>query len=640
MAISVAHQFESLYCRAVRRRWVSVIEIATSFVAAAACTFAFAAFRGAPLDRIGQVSALATIALRFLAVAIPLVVALAVAARVRSGVAFDTVARLVCAAIAGIASATFAAGILFALRGTPFGLGATSGDAAALCMWADSVKRGDFSYSSVYPPLQVHLLAWVSSILHMPTAHAMKAFQVLGVAAIGPATYAAWRLLMRPGWALGAALVSMLTLIEPYRPYAGLVLAVLLPVLVKFLDVLRHVGTLPLQRVMQYAALFGLGLGLLCLLYSGWYQWSAPGFVVAALIVFPWRDWRRGTLFCAIAGVVFGLCVWHYVMGFTAGTGIKDTYVNADVLIEPTYFAMSRGGSPDNPMWPPLGELGGVGVFTVILAVGLAIALALGRRQTSVIALVSLLTGCWLFRLWYAHKMWQTKLVQLYPRTSFEILCCMLVLCVIAVYLLVQRSEPTSVWRSPSAMVAAVSSLVLVIMSSSSATIDQYLPHNKEGTTGQLAWMAQRMRKKKSVALGAEITTSSSLETTEYSTRALIDGDLKTSYSSALGRTDDHEEWIELRWDQGRRFSHIILHAAADGFPLDFAIDVWNGSEWVTRRDLRYAPEPYGGMLVELFTGGYGGSDLTTGFRLRAKKLRKAKGSDDYVLRLAEIELR
>jgi hypothetical protein len=34
------------------------------------------------------------------------------------------------------------------------------------------------------------------------------------------------------------------------------------------------------------------------------------------------------------------------------------------------------------------------------------------------------------------------------------------------------------------------------------------------------------------------------------------------------------------------------------------------------------------------------GKEYTTGFRLRATKLRKATGTNDYVLRLAEIELR
>lgn len=622
----------------MQRRWLTGIEIVVSIVAATLFTFALPV-KADPINRIGQVSGLATIAFRLLVVSIPLVGALVVSARVRGGAAFDTVARFVCAAFAGLTSATFAAGIVFALRGTEYGLGGTIGDVGVLCQWADSIKAGDSTWSSVYPPLQVHLLLWLSEWMNVPTTHAMKMFQVLGVLAMGPAAYAAWRLLLRPGWALGVTVVTVVVIVEPYRPYAGLVLVVLLPLLLKFLDVLQNVGTLPLQRVMQYAAIFGVGLGLLCLLYSGWYQWSAPGFVVAALIVFPWRDWRRGALFSGIAAVLFGLCVVRYVMGFAAGTGIKDKYFYVDALIEPTYFAMWRGGNPADTKWQPLGELGGIGVFTLLLAVGLAIAMTHGRRNSSVIALVSIVTGCWLFRLWHAHNMWATKLVQLWPRTSQEILCGMLVLCVFAVYLVVQRAKPTSTWRSPWATIGAVTSLMLVIMSASSATTDQYLATDVPRSPGELAWNAHNMSQRKpSVARGAKVVASSSLETAEYSARALTDGDHHTYFSTALGNTEDHEEWIEIQFDDTRRFSRVLLFPAPDGFPIDFAIDVWDGSKWLTRREVLGAAEPYRLMAVAISPDR--GRELTSKVRIRATRLRLAAGTNNYVLRLAEIELR
>lgn len=624
----------------MQRRWLTAIEILTAFVAAGLFTFACSRIRVDPLERLGQVSGMATIAMRFIVVSVALLVALGLSARLRGGAWLETVSRLVCAAFAGLASATFAAGVLLALRGTPFGFGGVSGDAGTLCQWAELLARGE-PYSSVYPPLQVYLVKWIAEVQGGPTAHAIKWFQLLGVAAIGPATYAAWRLLMRPAWALGLAVVSIVPLIEPYRPYAGLVLAILIPVLLKFLDVLRVVGELKLQRVMQYAAMFGLGLGLLCLLYSGWYQWSAPGFIVATLIVFPWRDWKRALLFCGIAGFVFVLCVLKYVLGFAAGSGIKDKWVYIDALLEPTYFTMWRGGAPGDFHWQPLGELGGVGLFAVVLAVGLGIALTLGRRNTNVIALVSIVVGCFLLRLWHAHNMFATKLVQLWPRTSAEILCCMLVLCVFALYLVIDRIDTKSVWRSPSATVAVVASLAFILMMASAATTDQYVPRNRERSASELAFMAQRLsRKKPSVAPGATITTSSSLEGIGFSKAALIDGNLATPFSSALGRKDDHEEWIELRWEGPKQFSHAVLYPAGDGFPLDFAIDVWNGSNWVQRRDWSYAPEPYGGMVVELLPNTDGATDSTTGLRFRATKLRQLAGSSDYVLRLGEIELR
>jgi hypothetical protein len=618
-------------------RWLTAVEIACAFVAAALFTRACADIHASSIDRIGQVSGMSTIAMRFLLVAVPLVAALAISARWREGVHFERVTRFVCAIFAGLGSATFAAGVLFALRGTPFGLGGTSGDAGTLAQWADIIKSGSTEYSSVYPPLQVYFIVWISDVLHIPTTHAVKVFQVIGVAAIGPASYAAWRLLMRPPWALALAIISMLPLIEPYRPYAGLVLTVLVPVLLKFLDVLRDLEKLSIQRTLQYAAAFGLGLGLLCLLYSGWYQWSAPGFVVAALIVFPWRYWRRGILFCGVAGLVFGLCVLRYVMGFAAGSGVKDSYFYVDAVLEPTYYVSWRGGEPTDVHWQPLGELGGIGVFALLLTAGLGIALAHGRRQTAVIGLVCIVAGCWLMRLWTAHNMWSTKLVQLWPRTSAEILCCMLVLCVFAVYLLAQRTDDRSPWRSPFTTIGAVSSLVLVIMSSSAATTDQYVPRNMEHSTGGLAWMAQRLaRKKPSVTPGAQITVSSAVEGSDP--RALIDGDY-TTFFSAVPSATDHEETIEMHWERTVHFSHVILYPAKDGFPLDLEISVWDGTKWLMRRDIRYVPSPYKEWVIELFDEQVNGDDYTTGFRMRVKRQRQ-DAANQYVMKLAEIELR
>ena len=617
------------------RRWLTTIELATSVVAAAVFTYVLSRVHANALDRIGQVSGMATISLRLLVIAIPLVVALIVAARVKNGTAFDTTSRLVCAAFAGLAGAAFAGGILFALRGTPFGIGGTSGDAGVLCQWADSVNRGDNSYSSVYPPLQVHLLAVLSKLLHMPTAHATKYFQVIGVAAIGPAAYAAWRMLMRPGWALAIAVISMMPQIEPYRPYAGLVLVVLLPVLIKFLDTLQQVGTLSLQHVMQYAAVFGAGLGFLCLLYSGWYQWSAPGFIVAALVAFPWRDWRRGTLFCGIAALVFAVCVFHYVMGFRAGSGIKDTWFSQDALTDPTYFGNLRGGSSSR--WLPLEEIGGVGVLTLMLAAGLGMALTLGRRRNSVVGLVSILAGCWALRLWHASRMWETKLVQLWPRASAEILCCMVLLALLAIHLLIERCEPTSIWRSRRALIASIAGLVFVIMSSSVAVTDLYAATKTEGTFGWLTWIAHQLsRKTPSIGRGAEVYTSSSIESVKFSASALNDGDLTTFYSSEPSPDEDHQVWIEFHWEEMKHLNRVILYPGAEGFPADVAFDVWDSDEdkWIELRQSRYLPEAYGGFVIEL-----GNMGETNAFRMRATALRKREATNDYVLGLGEIEL-
>ena len=122
--------------------------------------------------------------------------------------------------------------------------------------------------------------------------------------------------------------------------------------------------------------------------------------------------------------------------------------------------------------------------------------------------------------------------------------------------------------------------------------------------------------------------------------RALTDGDLKNAYSSELGHIDDHEEWIQLECEDTKQFSHVVLYPAADGFPLDFTIEVWDGKKWVQRREMRWSSEPYNAMVVEMFEGGTGGTDWTTKFRIKATRLRRATGSPNFVLRFAEIELR
>ena len=83
--------------------------------------------------------------------------------------------------------------------------------------------------------------------------------------------------------------------------------------------------------------------------------------------------------------------------------------------------------------WPPPGELAGVGVFVLLLVVGLGLGVALGGRRTPVIALCALLAGACLLRFWFASQAYATGAVQLYPRTSAEILYCLLLLSVLAI---------------------------------------------------------------------------------------------------------------------------------------------------------------------------------------------------------------
>src|SRR5260221_2406701 len=66
--------------------------------------------------RIGAVSGLASLQLRFAIVALTVIIALLVTVRVRAGKWFELTSRLACAAFAGVASAFVAGGVMVALH--------------------------------------------------------------------------------------------------------------------------------------------------------------------------------------------------------------------------------------------------------------------------------------------------------------------------------------------------------------------------------------------------------------------------------------------------------------------------------------------------------------------------------------------
>lgn len=447
-----------------------------------------------PRDRLGQISGLSSVELRFFLFSIVLIVALLIAKHVRGGRAFELTSRLACAAIAGLASGVVAGGLLVALRGTPWGL--LSEDTAAIARWATALHRGE-AIPPLYPPLSLHVLHLYSDLTELPPPHAIKHLQLFGTAAFGPFAYLAWRLLLRPAWALGIGVVAMLPLIDQYKPYPNLVLVVFVPLAILFLQVLRERSDRHWFETARASVGFGIAFGVLCLLYSGWFQWAAPGLLVATLVVFPWRTaWRGGLLHLTITGAVFLVITWHYLANllFDPSAKVLDNYVYFDVRVEPMYIAMWRNDLPGKiGDWPPLGELGGVGLFTLVLVSGLGLAVALGRRTTVVISVLSMMTGAWLMRFFYARLMWETQLVQLYPRTTALILYCLLILAGFAVHWLVRRASTDSPLRGSSGLIGAACALLLLFASTGSATSDRFMPANSDPAgAGRLAFNAHR----------------------------------------------------------------------------------------------------------------------------------------------------
>jgi len=485
------------------RRWVGpCAEVAVSFATAGLFMLWSRNTDVDPLDRLGQIAGISAMAFRYTVISGLLVAAVVIAARVRAGIAFDMTSRLVCAAVAGLVSGMVAGGIVIALRGTPWGLNGNEGDAGDLIKWALDVRAGNHP-PYAYPPLGLHVLDRYARVRDIEVAFALKHLQILGTAALGPAAYLSWRLLLRPGWALGVGMIAALPLIDvaPYKPYTSLVLIVFVPAAIRMLEMIRHADQVSIPQSARRGVLMGAGFGLLCLLYSGWFKWSAPGLLFAVLVVFPWRSrvgTRKALVFGAVAFATFALLAGGHVRDALT-ENFSDSYKYFDVGVEPAYIAMYRNDLPGTLFsWPPLGELGGVGVFSIILYAGFGAAVVLGRSRTLVIGVGAIMTGCWLLRFYYAQDLYATGRVQLYPRTTAEILYCLLIFCCYAVYLAMERASrrgaPESLLRSPSGLIGAVCGLLLLLGSAASSISDHYMPSStKPPGPGWLTWTAHQM---------------------------------------------------------------------------------------------------------------------------------------------------
>jgi hypothetical protein len=455
-----------------------------------------------PLDRVGQVSGLAALDLRF--VLTGLVVLAACVATARLPRVFVVVGRLACAVVAGLATGLVAGGIVLALQGTAWPLFANWGDSGQLIRWADDILAGR-PVPADYPPVALHLIARWAELTGDSTAGALRTSQVVGTALFGPLAYLSWRLVLAPVWALAVTLVAAMPLLEPYKPYTTVVLVALVPLLIAFLRVLRRAGTLTWARLALAGAAAGVALGVLFSVYSGWFLWSAPGALVAVLVRFPWRAPLRGLALLGLTAAGLVAVAWPHLFGViaTAGT-VQDRYFYFDTAVEPAYIAMWRNDLPgDVGPWPPPGELAGVGVFTVLLVVGLGVAVAVAGRRTAVLTAGTLLAGAWVLRLAIAAQMYDTHTVQLYPRTTAEILFCLLLMAVLAARYGGQRLQDAwraravtgngSVPRNATPLIGALCAALLLALSMGSATADRYLPRN-DGSVGLLAYVAQQVR--------------------------------------------------------------------------------------------------------------------------------------------------
>ncbi|MFJ3925662.1 hypothetical protein [Streptomyces sp. NPDC090022] len=504
--------------RSTRTFAVTLAEAGTAVFAALLLTWLSMSLRENPMERIGQVSGLAAIQLRLLALLTVTVLLYAALARRMPGVAV----RLGAAAVAGLATGVTAAGSVVALRGTVWPMYANWGDAGTLQSWAYDVMDG-VALPPSYPPGLPYLLAWTAELAFGgDVAKAMKWLMIGFLALCGPAAYLAWRMLLPPLWALGIGVTASLPLVEPYKPYSPLVLMIVIPVFAKLVDTTQRSARLGRRRAMVTGGVLGAVLAALFLLYAGWFVWSAVGVVVLFAVVLVGlarsggaRALLDGLLVLASSLGVFLVLAGGYMTRLLGVSGsTKDNYFYFDTLSDPAYFAM-WGASMPGPLrsigWPPPGELGGVGLFTIVLVAGLGVAVALGLRQPTVLTLAACTASAFALRYWYASHMARDQAVQLYPRTSLQIVYCLIALTGLAVYLGAGRIRD---WlrthealvpglgrrgvtgpRRRAGVIGALCALGLLFGTAGSATADAYMPRSPaENSTGQLAWTSHNVR--------------------------------------------------------------------------------------------------------------------------------------------------
>ncbi|MFI6445568.1 hypothetical protein [Kitasatospora sp. NPDC050543] len=402
-----------------------------------------------PMVRVGQVSGLAHLQLYAALLGLPPLAWLLYAAYRGSQGRFWLAQRLTCAAVAGLATGVVAGGVTVALHGTPWALGGQGSDPANLQAMAQDIIDGR-GLPVLYPPGFPAVLAfWAEHVRGGQPGFALKDLQLVFSALVGPMSYLAWRLVLRPVWALMIAIPAALVFLDPIRPYSHVVMIVLLPLLAAFLGVLRTAPNRRLSAVLLLGASFGVAFGLMILWYVGWFVWAGPGALVLIACTVPWRRGgfalRRAGLFAGVAGlctaVVGSPVLWPML---NSGTGTVDRYAYPGAFSDPAYvfgWLNDRPGAATIDNWPVPGELAGQTGFVLLLLLGVALGVGLGVRYLPVRATLAALVSAWLLRFWYASRMEHDQAVMLYPRTTWMIMYCLMILAVFGVMLTVRRGS-------------------------------------------------------------------------------------------------------------------------------------------------------------------------------------------------------
>ncbi|MEU7554472.1 hypothetical protein AB0B01_19400 [Streptomyces sp. NPDC044571] len=434
-----------------RRRVLALAEAVVSITAALGYVLLSRHVSVNPIVRLGQVSGLAKLQLYVALIGLPLLGLLLYTAHRGAARRHQLVKRLVCAALAGLATGVIAGGVVVALRGTPHPLGGQEGDPGVLIDMANSFLHHE-GMSGIYPPAFPALMALWAKVRYNgrgETGFALHDLQIFFTAVAGPMAYLAWRILLRPFWALLLAVPAAVVFLDPIRPYSHIVMIVLLPLLGYWLREMRRAGRRTTRHLLVRGTGLGLIFGALFLWYSGWYIWAAPGAVLAALFFFPWRQGaaaaKRAGLYIVVtlaSTVVVGAPLLYQMVRL--GAENPDRYAFLAVYADPTYvlgWVSDRSGTLTYQTWPAAGELAGQSGFALLLLLGVGLGLGLGLRNVMVRTAAAVLAGAWLARFWFAGRMAHDKAIQLYPRTTWIIMYCLMILAVLGVMAAVNRGS-------------------------------------------------------------------------------------------------------------------------------------------------------------------------------------------------------
>lgn len=449
--------------------------------------------------RVGHVSALAALQIPFFLVVAVALVLIVVAPRLPKFQ--DLLVAFAPALLAGAATGYIAGSINIALAGTNWPLFGSSGDSGVILEWLRNFLSGE-PLPETYPPGYLWFISFIAKLLHAPVEFSAKLAQIVATAAIGPIAYIAWRLVVGPFFALALGVIAMLPLISPYKPYPNLMLVILIALVVRFILDLRRVQATDRKWAIVRGLLVGTCVGASALIYSGWFVWSAMGIVAVVALNFPWKKgkfavtnslWFVGSTLLSIV-VIGGIHLIPMLRETLFGHAVSDSYFYSDTFVDPAYYLMAQSDQSDGTGWPPLGELGGVGIFMILLACAVAIAISFSWKnpivQVSVLVVASALAA----RYFVATLMVYRNAVYLWPRTQAVLIFALLLIAAFVLrYLwnLLRKYAPKS-YSITSSRAGLVVAFALILSSSVSSIASAYYPIDSN-TTSKFAFYSQHM---------------------------------------------------------------------------------------------------------------------------------------------------